>query len=268
LANRRLEAANLQINKDVQAAASVQKSFLPQTAPNTEGLRFAWHFQPCEELAGDMFNFFSVAPRTLAIYSLDVSGHGIASALLSVTLNRILLPLANESSTVRRHSRESGYHIIPPVRVVELLNQQFIMKPEEPQYFTLLYGLLDLETLLFSFVCAGHPGPLYIPSGAPARIVETPGFPVGLFREATWQEASLQLYPGDRLYLYSDGITESMNQREEPFGQSRLIDVLVNTKDRPLRESVNALLDNVHDFTTGPIKDDISIVATEVAAPR
>ena len=266
LANKKLESANSQIKKDLEAAASIQRSFLPQTVPEVRGLRFAWHFQPCEELAGDIFNLFPLTDRTLSIYSLDVSGHGVASALLSVTLNRILLPLTKESSTVRQYDGQSKYQIVSPVRVVELLNQQFIMNPEEPQYFTLLYGLLDVETNLFSFVSAGHPGPLYVPSEAPPRILEAAGFPVGLFEDATWQESSLQLHPGDRLYLYSDGITEAMNQQEELFGQSRLIDVLVEGKNHSLEESVDLLMAEVQNFVSTSISDDISIVATEVPA--
>jgi sigma-B regulation protein RsbU (phosphoserine phosphatase) len=264
LANKKLESANRQIKKDLEAAASIQRSFLPQTAPDVKGLRFAWHFQPCEELAGDIFNMFPLNDRTLAMYSLDVSGHGVASALLSVTLNRILLPLTNESSTVRRYAGQSKYQIVSPVRVVELLNQQFMMNPEEPQYFTFLYGLVDVQTHRFSFVCAGHPGPLYLPSGAPPRILESPGYPVGLFEDATWQESSLQLHPGDRLYLYSDGITEAMNRQEEPFGPSRLLDVLIKGKDHSLEESVDLLMAGVHNFVAGPISDDMSILAAEV----
>lgn len=267
LANRKLEAANHQIRKDLEAAAAIQRSFLPQIAPDVKGLRFAWHFQPCDELAGDIFNLFPLKDRTLAMYSLDVSGHGVASALLSVTLNRILLPLTNESSTVRRYAGQSKYQIVSPVRVVELLNRQFIMNPEEPQYFTLLYGLVDVENHRFSFVCAGHPGPVYLPSEAPPRILEAPGYPVGLFKDATWQESSLQLHPGDRLYLYSDGITEAMNQQEEPFGPSRLLDVLVEGKNHSLDESVDLLMAEVHNFVAGPINDDMSILATEVTAP-
>ena len=263
LANRRLEAANRQISKDLEAAASIQRSFLPQTAPDVQGLRFAWHFQPCEELAGDIFNVFPLNHRTLGLYSLDVSGHGVASALLSVTLNRILLPLSNESSAVRQHTGESRYEIVSPVRVAELLNQQFLMNPEEPQYFTLLYGLLDIETHLFTFICAGHPSPLYLPSVAPPRILEVAGYPVGLLEAATWEENTLQLHPGDRLYLYTDGITEAPNQWEEPFGRSRLLDALVEGKNQSLDESIDHLIAEVHSFVSPPIDDDVSILALE-----
>lgn len=226
VAKNNLEFANQQLKDDLNAAASIQESFLPQSAPEVQGLHFAWHFEPCEELAGDIFNLLRLDEQTLAMYSLDVSGHGVASALLSVTLNRILLPLAGESSTIRQYTDTSAYRPVSPVRVAELLNQQFIMNPEEPQYFTLLYGLLDLETHDFSFVCAGHPGPIYHPHESSPRVLEIAGYPVGLFEKASWEIHSLQLNPGDRLYLYSDGIPEAMNRDEEHFGQQRLLDIL------------------------------------------
>lgn len=108
--NRRLEAVNARIGRDLKAAAKVQAGFLPRRPPEVSGTSFAWVFRPCEELAGDGLNAFAIDDRRVVMYVLDVSGHGVASALLSVSVARARRP----RRTRRRSSRPPTRGSRPP----------------------------------------------------------------------------------------------------------------------------------------------------------
>jgi len=131
-----------------------------------------------------------------------------------------------------------GVRLTPPPEVAARLNSIFAGRPENEQYFTLLYGILNLDTPEFRYVCGGHPGPIHLPAGGPARVVESSGFPVGIFEEATFEESRLPLGRGDRLYLYSDGLPEAIGPGEEQFGQLRLLDAVQAGANETLEASV------------------------------
>ena len=103
--NRDLEAVNARISRDLRAAARIQESLLPQAAPDVAGLAFSWAFRPCDELAGDGLNAIRLDADRAALYVLDVSGHGVASSLLSVSLGRLLSPPSDPSSILIRGGR-------------------------------------------------------------------------------------------------------------------------------------------------------------------
>ena len=102
-------------------------------------MNFAWVFKPCEELGGDILNVFMLDEQQVGLYLLDVSGHGVTAALLSVTLNRVLSPAPSPHSLLKQQGR-----LMPPAEVAEQLNREFPMDPTTGQYFTLLYGILML----------------------------------------------------------------------------------------------------------------------------
>ncbi len=140
------------------------------------------------------------------------------------------------------------------------------MDPAAPQYFTMLYGILNLETRDFLYVSAGHPGAIYVSGTAEPVIVETPGFPIGFFKEANYEEHSIPMKPGDRLYLCSDGITEAMNTSRQEFGSARLITALDQSRAMPIQESLSSLLRRVEEWCgAARPEDDISILGFEIA---
>ena len=145
------------------------------------------------------------------------------------------------------------------------MNRQFPFQPARPQYFTLLFRILNLRTNEFRYVSAGHPGPVQQSRGGEPVIHETPGFPIGLIPEARWEEQVLGLNPGDRLYLYSDGVTESVNRQGEEFGKERLVRAISQSKTKPLKESLSFLSSSVEKWRgEGRLEDDISILAVEM----
>ena len=266
-ANRELASANQRMQRDLGAAARIQEAMLPVSLPNSPDASFAWLFKPCAELAGDILNVFRLDDDHVGMYVLDVVGHGVAAALLSVAVSRLLSPTPN-SFLVRPCEGSPGYRLLPPSEVAAQLNRRFPWDPATEQFFTLLYGVLNLRTREWRFVSAGHPGPIYL-----ARNSETPrilrgleGVPIGVGKEETYQEQVLILQPGDRLYLYSDGISEAMNGEGKPFDTQRLLDALMRSRGGPLAESLAALWQAVETWRkSSALDDDASLVAVEIA---
>ena len=112
---------------------------MPQSLPELDGASFAWRFLPCDELAGDILDVFWLGERRVGLYLLDVSGHGVPAALLSVTLNRILPHLEEASLLIDESSRPDENVLLSPARVAGRLNTRFPMNPETRQYFTITY---------------------------------------------------------------------------------------------------------------------------------
>src|SRR5262249_35334799 len=151
-ANRRLSAAYQRTKRDLRAAARIQESLLPRTPPAVPGARFAWGFEPCEELAGDTLNIVPLDRDHLGVYLLDVSGHRVAAALLSVPLSQLLTPTREDSSLLARHCPDSlGETIVPPAEVAAHLNRRFPWNPDTEQFFTLTYGILNHHSGDFRF---------------------------------------------------------------------------------------------------------------------
>ena len=191
--------------------------------PRVSGTDFAWIYRPCDELAGDGLNIIPLDDENVALYILDVSGHGVASALLSVTLSRLLSPPSDPSSILIRNGNVSNrFKITPPADVAAHLNRLFPFDSATEQFATMVYGILNAATGEFRYVSAGHPGPVHLPRGTDPVILESPGSPIGLATEA-YEERLIRLEYGDRLYLYSDGVPDAMNPTGQPFGNAQLL---------------------------------------------
>jgi sigma-B regulation protein RsbU (phosphoserine phosphatase) len=266
LLNNQLASANARMRRDLDAAAQVQRALLPDATPDLEGLRFAWVYKPCDVLGGDILNYFPLGPRHVGLYILDVSGHGVASALLSVTVSRFLSPVTGPTSLVLRSSEDgSPPAIVPPAGVAQQLNDHFGWNSATEQFFTLIYGVLDRERGEFSYVCAGHPRLIHVPSGETPRALECSGMPIGVGDEK-FEEYRVALGSGDRLYFYSDGITEAFGPDNELFGRERLLQALDAGRNLPLSDSLAALIGAVETWIGGePLADDVSALAVETA---
>jgi sigma-B regulation protein RsbU (phosphoserine phosphatase) len=264
--NTRLAKANTRMSRDLKAAARIQGTFLPRGVPRVPGADFAWVYRPCDELAGDGLNVIPIGEGQVALYILDVSGHGVAAALLSVTLSRLLSPPSEPSSILTRDGGARGrLDITPPADVAAELNRLFPFDTATEQFATMVYGILDVTTGEFRYVSAGHPGPVHLPSGADPVILESSGSPIGLADDA-YEERSVHLGAGDRLYLYSDGVPEAMDPAGKQFGDARLLEAVGRGRSAPLREGVATLLGEVSRWhgAENP-QDDISILGTEIS---
>jgi sigma-B regulation protein RsbU (phosphoserine phosphatase) len=264
--NGELEVANTKMSTDLHAAARVQQSLLPAESTAPDGVRVAWQYKPCDELAGDFLNFFPIDDKHLALFVVDVCGHGVASSLLSVTAGHLLTPHVSSSALLARTGEGGELHIVPPREVALELNRRFPMAEQDGLYFTMLYGVLALETLEFRYVLAGHPQLVHVPEGGDPTLVDARGMAIGwVIDEFMCDEHVLQLARGDRLYLYSDGVPEAMDPNGKQLGDKQMLEVLELGRSQSLGESVDLLMDVVERWAGGEgLNDDVSILGVEI----
>ena len=159
-----------------------------------------------------------------------------------------------------------GLAITPPAEVAARLDRLFPFDSATEQFATLVYGVLDAASGEFRYVSAGHPGPVHLPSDGAPVILEGQGFPIGLADDA-YEERSVRLGPGARLYLYSDGVPEGTSPAGKMFGDARLLEAIIQGRSEPLQGSVAAILGEIGRWHGGErSQDDLSILAVEVSS--
>lgn len=265
--NRQLSAANERMRSDLQAAAEFQASLLPEGRLQGAGFRSAWIYEPCEQLGGDSLNVFHLDERHLGFFVLDVSGHGVSSALLAVQISRYLSPLVNAGALLKRASGDPpGYRIAAPLEVVRELNGLFPMNPLTRQYFTIIYGIYRLADHEVRFVTAGHPGPIIVRADGRAEIPEVSGNPIGFFSdaEASFGEYSFRLEAGERAYFYSDGAVESEDAAHRLLGSARFGATLAGARSLSLADSLDTAVAALGAWRAGaPARDDVTLLGLE-----
>ena len=264
--NQQLEHANERMSHDLRAAARVQKSLLPAEGLTLPGVQFAWQFTPCDELAGDFLNLFALDERHVAMFVVDVSGHGAASALLSVAIGRLVTPHASASSLlVRSDPATSILRITPPAEVARELNRRFPMETQGDLYFTMAYGVLNMETHELKYVSAGHPPIVHLPKGGQPQFLPGDGFAIGVVDDAEFDEQTVTLQGGDRIFFYSDGVPEAMDGDLEQFTNERMLSTLSQSASKSLAASVDELFQAVRAWCAPKTpKDDVSILGCEI----
>jgi len=260
--NEELHKAYSIIKSDLDAAAKMQRELLPHRDLTLCGIKFDWLFEPSAFLAGDMFNFFKIDENTVVFYLLDVSGHGIPAAMLSVTLSHNLSP--SDSRGLLRHymSEPPCYEILSPSSVVRELNRAY--QNDTMQYFTMIYGTIDVCKRKLLLTQAGHPSPIYISSDGETSLIGTGGFPVGMFPDADYEEHEISLNSGDRLFIYSDGITDCENKEHKAYSQRRLVNLLKSLHTIPLKEIMKKIEEVLFSWKDRAFEDDISLMALEL----
>jgi len=202
--NKALQEAHDHIKRDLQAAASTQLKSLPE--PLTEGsIKTAWFYKPAVFIGGDTFDYYKTQTGCLVFYSLDISGHGISAAMLSMSLQVSLgLKRGLYGGAVTRDRLEE----IPALFATNLNKR--LLEQDSDHYLTMLFGVIDMQSNKVCFVQAGHPHP-YINRRSQNTILpfEVNGFPIGLFEGAEYETQTLQMDRGDQLIIYSDGIGEN-----------------------------------------------------------
>jgi phosphoserine phosphatase RsbU/P len=261
--NVRLQTAYQRIEGDLKAAAWMQANLLPLPSPRTLNIASEWRFLPSGFVGGDIFNIFQVDDHRIGFYILDVSGHGVPAAMLSVTLSRVLSPDSAHGTPLKRYNGAiGGFDVVPPAEVVADLNRRF--QTRDDQYFTIIYGLLDSRTGELMFVQAGHPSPVLIRNGHELEELGGGGTPVGLLPDVEYDTFHARLRPGDRLLLYSDGISECANPEGTQFGEQRLLDYLRKCGTDPLPQMLAGLERAMQQWRgSAEFDDDVSLLALE-----
>jgi len=202
--NKALQIAHDQIKKDLQAAAYTQLKSLPK--PLTQGsIKIDWYFKPAVYIGGDTFDYYKTPTGCLVFYSLDISGHGISAAMLSMSLQvSLALKRGLYGGAVNRDRLEEI-----PALFASNLNKRLLSQKYD-HYLTMLFGIIDTYTNKVYFVQAGHPHP-YINRHRDNTMLplKINGFPIGLFDNAEYETQVIQMEKGDQFIIYSDGINEN-----------------------------------------------------------
>lgn len=262
-----LIAANDVINRDLKMAATMQQSLLPSVATEIQGIAIDWLFYPSTYLSGDIFNFFSLDDCHVGFYIIDVAGHGIASAMQSFTLSRLLYPNSQGNDLLRIISSESPRHysIRSASEVIADLNQQFQTDANNILYFTMVYGVIDTNAKQIDLCQAGHPHPLLVQVGQSAEFLESGGLPVGVLDIASYESVKLSYADGDRLFLYSDGIAECESPEGAMFGNNRLRQFVDDTRRLDASDVMSELDKAIHCWHgSNDFEDDISMLVLQL----
>jgi phosphoserine phosphatase RsbU/P len=259
--NEKLGLAYQSLHADLQAASALQLSLLPNVSNIHPWFCLDWIVLPSSFLAGDNLNYFMMQDRYLIFYHLDVAGHGIPSALLSVTLNQLLSPQPG-SPMVRFDSKLELKRIVPPVDVVSELNRRF--QPQGDGYFTMIYAVLDTMTRNLRLCQAGHPSPIKFDTNGTITTVGNGGFPVGLWPDMTYDETTDKLLSGERLLLYSDGVLACLNREGVPYSVEQLQQTIALNAASPIKEVLKAVQADIEEWSQGrDFPDDISMLIVE-----
>lgn len=249
-----LEKKQLSMEKDLRLAKNIQKGLIPEIIPDWNGIQFWTAFTPMQEVSGDYYDYFPYNMDKLGVAVCDVSGHGVPAAFITA-LSKLLF---------------SNFKKPKPSETFKLINRELLDLVKQQGYTTCVYVLIhDDYKVLYSV--AGHPRPiLFRAKTNRAEICEGDGTFLGMFPDAgdTFRDLQIQLEPGDKLFLYTDGLTEAENDKGLAFGEERLMQMIESTSEKSIQETVETILSNHKEFTMGtdPM-DDITLLGLQLS-PR
>jgi sigma-B regulation protein RsbU (phosphoserine phosphatase) len=243
------------LNRELEIARDVQQRLFPQKLPNVEGLDFAGYCRPAYGVGGDYYDFIKLSDGCMGIAIGDVSGKGIAAALMMASLQASL-----RGQTIKPCETLS--------EMIEHVNRLVYDASADNRYATFFYAQYDPANRMLRYVNAGHNPPiLYRKRMNGRQIVRLAegGTVIGLFPAAPYQEARLTLHPGDIMVAFTDGVSEAMNNTEEEWDEERLIETIQNCNSRSAADMISCILERVDTFTAGARQhDDMTLVVMRV----
>lgn len=229
------------LDRDLIEARKLQQSLVRDRHHDFGPAAVSLLLRPSGHVGGDLVGYFPLSPRRLAFFSIDVSGHGVASAMMAARLAGMLSASAPDSNIALVVGGDGPVDPWPPEIVAARLNRMVIEVMQVEQYFTCVYADADLATGRVALVQAGHPHPMLLSADGAVRLVGQGGLPIGLVPRGTWDRVDLQLAPGDRLLLMTDGLTECRDATGRELGDDGLADLV--RRNLPLR--AEAFLDSL-----------------------
>jgi phosphoserine phosphatase RsbU/P len=215
--------------------------------------------RPSGHVGGDLVGCFPISARRLALYSIDVSGHGVASAMMTARLAGLLSHVAPEHNLALAMGAGGMIETWPPELVAHRFNRMMIEDMQVDQYFTLGYAEVDLQTGRVSLVQAGHPHPVILRANGAIEFVGSGGLPIGLIPDAVYERVDCRLQPGDRLFLMSDGVTECVAPDGTELSTESLAGMLHRNAGLEGAAFLEALVWDLQDHAGGlDFRDDVS----------
>jgi sigma-B regulation protein RsbU (phosphoserine phosphatase) len=245
------EKALQRVQQELQTAHTIQMNLLPKAAPKVPGFEIAGRTLPARNVGGDYFDYLWSDPDRLTVCLGDVSGKGIAAALVMASVHATI-----RGQSLLEHS---------PSECLRWTNQLLRQTTDSATFVTMFYAVIDTKTRELKYSNGGHNPPFVISESGQSRSLTEGGVVLGLLPDVTYGEASHTLQAGDLVLIYSDGFSEAMNRRFEEFGEDRLLETLIANR----KASAEAIIDRC--FTAvkehcgdAPQTDDMTMVAVRV----
>jgi len=254
-----LKAAQAQIvekerlERELQVAADIQLSILPDKLPAPAGYDFGACIHPARQVGGDFYDVFEVNNYQIGLLIGDVADKGVPSAIFMARTHALIMAEAD----VGLHAGD----------VLGLVNRHITRLEKSTQFVTALYGLLDHNTGEFAYARAGHEPPLLLsPDGKVERLPYGPGMSLGMWDAITLDEKTIFLYPGSTLLFFTDGMTDCRNPEGESFGLERIKQTLSGLVGLSAQTVCDRLLETLKAYQgDAPQDDDVTLVAIHVA---
>ena len=236
--------------QEVAIAKQVQARLFPQRLPPIETLEYAGVCIQARQVGGDYYDFLDLGHGRFGLVIADISGKGIAAALL----------MANLQANLRS---QCAIALDQPERWLGSVNQLFHQSTDESAYATLFFADYDDQTRRLRYANCGHLAGLLIRSDNRVERLDATGTVLGLFKDWECAISERMLFPKDLLVLYTDGITESFNEGGDEFGEPRLVEALRNTRDKPAKTVIASIVDEVRRFSRQEQNDDITLIVAK-----
>jgi serine phosphatase RsbU (regulator of sigma subunit) len=245
-----VEEIERRMARDLEQAAEIQGRALPGGAPKVAGADLAGYNAPCRTVGGDYYDFFSYPNGRVAMVLGDVSGKGMPASLMMMGLQaRVQALLADEPQNL--------------AAVINRLNKITCQNCPSNRFITFFYCVLDPATGELGYCNAGHNPPVIVRANGAVEYLEGGGPVLGILSIANYSAYRVKLEPGDTLAIYSDGVTEATNAKDEEFGDEPFAAVLVANRHKGAAEIVAAVTQALTEFAAGsPPADDITLIVS------
>lgn len=256
------------LDEELRLAARLQQDFLPKSLPQLGRLQFHALFRPAGYVSGDLYDVMRLDERHVAFYVADAVGHGMPAALLTMFVKNALVTKDISADAAR------GYRLLDPSEALARLNAAMLAQNlSHASFVTAVYGIIDIERLEMRLARAGHPGPLLLRGDAAPTTIQPDGSLLGIFPDEQFGTATVQLQPGDRLLVYTDGIEIAFGEDTDPSGPAAPSDAPPPWQQRliagRLQPAESLLSDLAHglDDTSGSLdpRDDLTLLVIDVA---
>ena len=235
------------ITKDLKIARNIQRGIIPQRIPDWRGLQFAVSFMPMQEVSGDYYDYFNFGSNRLGVLVSDVSGHGVPAAFITA-ISKLLF---------------TNYKLDSPSEILGNANSELLDLVKQQGYLTCFYGIFDSDYVMTYFI-AGHPRPILMRSKTKEIIVlDGEGTFLGMFDDARdhFRDYKIKLEPGDKLFVYTDGLIEGQNDVGEQFQQENLIKCILETSEMDVKSSIEFIMKRFNNYCRGTDQgDDITLL--------
>lgn len=255
----RLNAIYQSIDRDLKAAARLQQALIPEPQTYCGPVRIGRVYKPSHHVGGDLIGFFKLSDSRIAAYAIDVSGHGVSSALMTARLSNFFNAQHLDENIAIRRLPNGEYVPRDPSAITAELNNRLQDEADNDQYFTMIFADINLDSGLTRFCQAGQPHPAIVRRNGEIEFVGSGGAPVGLIPNMEYETSVVKLGPGDRMMMYSDGITECEDADGTMLEEEGLREYLTRHRGFEEHEVLQRVMEDLTVFNgSDHFDDDIS----------